>query len=394
MQGTRMSGQAALEPMTGCGILGVLKSIAGMEGVLPLIHGPVSCSSGHRLAMLFAGVEPLLPTTAVEQRHVVLGSASRLLSAMRTAYKTYRPKLLVVILTCATALIGEDFSGVIKIYESETGALAAVIDGSALSGDEVDAAFITYEVLADKLGIRQGEEAPLLALDGLALTDYAFALNHASVKDLIESSLPLTVTPGLFHGANAFEGAPYRTARKARVSLLWQGGMDLAAPVGVEGSLRFVKALAAYGSLDLKPEAMAAYQAHSERLKPLASRIAAARPRVGVEGAGWYAYAMAAFLKNELGCRVLLAVDRALDAIDWRSVADEFYEDTGRYELVELLKAFGAGWVLGSSNVQLDECWRYVPFFNPVWRTVEPVQTLGYGAAIALAQRLCGEAGQ
>ena len=73
-------------------------------------------------------------------------------------------------------------------------------------------------------------------------------------------------------------------------------------------------------------------------------------------------------------------------------MCDEFYEDTGRFELVERFRAFGARTVFGSSNVQLDEAWNYVPFYQPVWRVVEPVALLGYEAALALARRLAKEA--
>ena len=97
-----------LEPMNGCGILGALKCVAGMPGLLPMIHGPVSCSSGHRLAMLYAGVEPLLPTTCIEQAQVVMGANERLEAALERAWEAYRPELILVILTCATAMTGED----------------------------------------------------------------------------------------------------------------------------------------------------------------------------------------------------------------------------------------------------------------------------------------------
>lgn len=85
---------------------------------------------------------------------------------------------------------------------------------------------------------------------------------------------------------------------------------------------------------------------------------------------------------------MLLSVDRAADAIRWQDVCDEFYEDTGRFELVELMRDFGAKLVFGSSNVQQDSSWDYIPFYQPVWRVVNPMPLLGYDAAIALARRL------
>ena len=52
--------------------------------------------------MLYAGVEPLLPTTCIEQAQVVMGANERLEAALERAWEAYRPELILVILTCAT----------------------------------------------------------------------------------------------------------------------------------------------------------------------------------------------------------------------------------------------------------------------------------------------------
>lgn len=160
MQQLELDGRAtALEPMNGCGLLGALKCVAGMEGVLPMIHGPVSCSSGHRLAMLYAGVEPLLPTTCVEQTQVVLGCADRLADAMQKAYDKYHPEILVVLLTCATAMTGEDYQLVANEYAKTTAKQALILDGSALAGDEVDICPRLYAALGEALGLKAAPRA-------------------------------------------------------------------------------------------------------------------------------------------------------------------------------------------------------------------------------------------
>lgn len=383
----------ALEPMNGCGLLGALKCVAGMEGVLPMIHGPVSCSSGHRLAMLYAGVEPLLPTTCVEQTQVVLGCADRLADAMDKAFEKYHPEILLVLLSCATAMTGEDYTSVAARFEEKTGKRALVLDGSALAGDEVDICPRVYAALCQALNVREGAGA-LVALDGLAKTDYAFSENAPALQKLIEESLCAEYVPGLFAGSDAFDlDGRYRRARKVPVSLLWaRDQLESAAPIGVRGSARFLKYLEA--RCGLAPRAAADdLRARAEAgLAPLAEKLRAARLPVAIEGAAWYAYPLADYLKNDLGCRVLLSVDRGADNIDWRGLCDEFYEDTGRFELVELMRDFGARLVFGSSNIQQDDLWSYIPFYQPVWRVVEPVALLGYEAAISLARRLVQEA--
>ena len=381
-----------LEPMNGCGILGALKCVAGMPGLLPMIHGPVSCSSGHRLAMLYAGVEPLLPTTCIEQAQVVMGANERLETALQRAWDAYYPELTLVILTCATAMTGEDAAAPLAEYVRRTGKRALLFDGSALAGDEVDAFPRIYELFREAFALGDGN-ADALALDGLALTDYGFEVNYAALEKLLATATDVPMVRGLFAGCDLLTGGDaYRQARKLPVGLLWDGaGLASAAPIGVAGSWRFLCHLARTVGLTLKPGAENARDAFAAQMELCADAIRRADVRVGVEGAGWYAYALADFLKNELGAHVCMSVDRRAD-IPAEAVCDEFYEDTGRFELVERFRAFGARTVFGSSNVQLDEAWNYVPFYQPVWRVVEPVALLGYEAALALARRLAKEA--
>lgn len=378
-----------LEPMTGCGILGVLKCVAGMKGVLPLIHGPLSCSSGHRLAMLYAGVEPCLPTTCVTESALVSGSADRLEKAMDLAYQTYHPPLIVVILTCATAMTAEDFQPVLKRYEQRTGAKALLADGSALTGDEVDACPALYEAIGDALGEKAPVQNNLVALDGLAMTDYGFEAHFSALKQIVEGGLNAQFVPGMFAGADVFNPSDaYHRAKRLPVSLLWErDGLRGCAPFGAAGTMRFLSWAGQRLGLPVQEKAAACAKETMEKLAALRPSVEGLR--VGIEGAGWYAYALADFLRNELGARVLLCVDRAAPSIDAACLSDEFYEDTGRYELTELLTGFGAQVVFGSSNVQWDEKWRYQPFFQPVWRVVPKLQeTLGFEGALRLAASL------
>ena len=176
-----------LEPMTGCGILGILKCLAGIPGVLPLIHGPVSCSSGHRLAMLYADVEPLLPTTAVVERDMALGARDKLREALIEAWRQYHPGLLAVILTCATSLVEEEYESILLDYERQTGGAAVLLDGSGLAGDETDAPGAVYDALYRKLRIVPAASGEFLALEGLPLTDYNRRDNFPALWELIET---------------------------------------------------------------------------------------------------------------------------------------------------------------------------------------------------------------
>lgn len=379
-----------LEPMTGCGILGALKCVAGMPGVLPMIHGPLSCSSGHRLALLYAGVEPLLPTTNVTDPDIVLGTLDRLERALEEAWARYHPPLLALILTCATSMAGEDFSRLLLAYERRTGGRAILVDGSALAGDELTAPYEVYRLLCEAWALTQGP-GPDIVLEGLARTDYGSAWEYPALSALVERATGRTVLPGLFSGMDAADPRQrerYNRARKYQMGLLWKNSTQaIPAPYGIEGTRSFLESLC--GPSGLTAEGVREHLDQAAAMEPLAARLKALAIPVAVESAGWQGYGLARFLSRELGCRVLLSVDQEIPDIPWEDVCEEFYEDVGRFELVELMEAFGTRLAFGSSNIQADGRWEYIPLFQPVWRTVEAEGVLmGYEGAQRVAQAL------
>ena len=342
--------------------------------------------------MLYADVEPLLPTTAVVERDMALGARDKLREALIEAWRQYHPGLLAVILTCATSLVEEEYESILLDYERQTGGAAVLLDGSGLAGDETDAPGVVYDALYRKLRIVPAASGEFLALEGIPLTDYNRRDNFPALWELIETGIGCRVTPGLFSGISLPElSADYRVAGKVFTGLLWRRSEpDSAAPFGAAGSRRFLEWLAGQtGRRGLTPHGLDAYDRAVKELEPLAQKLRSHAVPVAIEAAGWYGYGLADFLTNELGCRVLLCVDRAHPKKPERPICEEFYEDVGRWELVELMKAFGARLVFGSSNVRSDDNWDYIPFFAPVWRTEEPIGALlGYEGALTIANRL------
>ncbi len=378
-----------LEPMTGCGILGILKGITGIEGCYSLIHGPVSCSSGHRLAMLFAEKEPILPTTNVTDIDIVLGSMDRLSAALDKVWELYHPKLLVIILTCATSIVGEDFSLVIEEYENKTGSKALILDGSALAGDEVSAIYEAYEAILEKFNEKDVEKnRNLIALDGITITDYNFKLFYNICKELVLENCNIELAPSIFADLDLDNNLEeYLSAEKVPVGLLWnKNKRQCPAPYGANGTYDFLKWVCEETGHTISLEASAKKEKYNSIIEPLADIIKGSNIKVAIESSGWHGYGLARFLKQELGCKVLLCVDSDSNVMDYTEVCDDFYVDVGRYELVSIIEDFGASLVFGSSNIQDNKKWKWIPFFQPVWHVVEKEECYaGYDGAIKLA---------
>ena len=143
------------EPMLGCQMAGILKGVAGIDRVVPIVHGPMGCASGHRIIPLFAGREPLVTTTALTEMDTIMGAEDRLRKAILQAGKIYHPDLIVVILSCATSLTGEVHHTMTESLQQQVGCPILVLDGSGIVGNEIDGYRAFYEAFR-RLEAKQG----------------------------------------------------------------------------------------------------------------------------------------------------------------------------------------------------------------------------------------------
>ena len=384
-----------LEPMKGCGISGILKGTVGIKDALPIIHGPVSCSSGYRMVPLLAELEPVIPTTALTDSELIMGTQDRLGQALNKAWNIYKPKLVVVILTCATSLVGENFDTIIQDFEQDKDCTALVIDGSGIAGEESDGFKALYENLQEK--IMNGKESYTfpqkgISLDGLSLIDYAGKENYFKLIELIEENCGLRLGKSLFMDFSIKDDIDeYRKNRIVHVGGLWELQKERCfAPFGVEGTFRWLEWFCKTVEMELSPKATSNYMKEKEKWnKLLISDTDFENMKVVVEGDSWWALGLGDFLKNELHCKIMLCTDIAgFDIHEKKPFADQCYADVGGFELNLLCEDFQPNIVFGSSNSHNDK-WEWIPFTQPIWHVVDKKETyIGYDGAFNILDTL------
>ena len=124
---------SAGEITTGCKIFGAYKAYCGIDGITPIIHGPVGCYWSNVFFQL-AHNESYLKgaTSALHDRDVVFGSEKKLKQAIEAAKKYYHPEVIAILGCCVPALIGEDVGAVRKEEETPT----IFIDAAGFKGKE------------------------------------------------------------------------------------------------------------------------------------------------------------------------------------------------------------------------------------------------------------------
>ncbi len=96
-------------------ISGALMVADAIVDAVPLIHGPIGCAFQRKINP-FRPYLPFYetPCTDMNDLDVVYGGEDKLRMGIKETYEKYHPNLIVVVTTCASDLIGDDFKAVIE----------------------------------------------------------------------------------------------------------------------------------------------------------------------------------------------------------------------------------------------------------------------------------------
>ena len=204
-------------------ISGALMVANSIEDAVPLIHGPIGCAFQRKINPF----RPYLtfydtPCTDMNDIEVVYGGEDKLSLGIKETYEKYHPNLIVVITTCPSDLIGDDFRAVVEetkakgdvgcdvVYTAgdfvgkskpigQQDTLYAITDQMLCNGiekeeierNEGSVNIFTYQVHG--IGSRVAEMASILAEMGIKINKIFF--DNTTVKDLYElQKAALTIT--------------------------------------------------------------------------------------------------------------------------------------------------------------------------------------------------------
>ena len=365
-----------VEPFLGCGIGGILKGVYGIEGAMAVIHGPMSCASGHRIFPLFAGKEPLLPSTAITEIDAVMGMEDRLQQSLVKAVEMYKPRLLAAILTCATSLTGEVYEAVVKRVGRDAGIPVMLLDGSGVTGDELTAYLDFYRAFRKIQPAAQVTSPDSIELAGLSSADYGNAENLACLQVLLLDFLKLKVGRVLFSGL-ALDPQNWPGLPVLETGRLWlESAAPAAAPFGARGIRHWLESASRLLDRPLIGDLDRHFK-HADDLIGAAREAGLGKGlRVGIEAESWWAVGLAHFLADELGCAVMLSSD--VNAGRYQEKFGPLAEtliDIGNVELCTHFQEFGANLVFGSSYVKKGD-WDWVPFWQPIYHVVPDYRSL------------------
>lgn len=174
--------------------MGIIWSLLAVQGAIVLEYGPAGTT--HYSMGLYAGLglrfQNRLFTTHMSEDDVVMGDVTRLEDAIVELDKSYGPKVIFVVASSVTAVIGTDIKGVCRYMQNEVSAKLIAFEQGGFRGDYSIGLQETYKLLVKNLPKKDVKmEKGFYNLIGASAWRYRMTSDVWEVKSLLSEALGL-----------------------------------------------------------------------------------------------------------------------------------------------------------------------------------------------------------
>lgn len=175
--------------------MGIIWSLLAVQGAIVLEYGPAGTT--HYSMGLYGGLglrfQNRMFTTHMSEDDVVMGDVTRLEDAIVELDKSYAPKVIFVVASSVTAVIGTDIKGVCRYMQNEVKAKLVAFEQGGFRGDYSIGLAETYKLLVRNLPKKDvAQEAGVYNIIGASAWRYRIASDIWEVKSLLDEALGLS----------------------------------------------------------------------------------------------------------------------------------------------------------------------------------------------------------
>ena len=175
--------------------MGIIWSLLAVQGAIVLEYGPAGTT--HYSIGLYGGLglrfQNRMFTTHMSEDDVVMGDVTRLEDAIVELDKSYAPKVIFVVASSVTAVIGTDIKGVCRYMQNEVKARLVAFEQGGFRGDYSIGLAETYKLLVRNLPQKDvAQEAGVYNIIGASAWRYRMASDIWEVKSLLDEALGLS----------------------------------------------------------------------------------------------------------------------------------------------------------------------------------------------------------
>ena len=175
--------------------MGIIWSLLAVQGAIVLEYGPAGTT--HYSMGLYGGLglrfQNRMFTTHMSEDDVVMGDVTRMEDAIVELDKSYAPKVIFVVASSVTAVIGTDIKGVCRYMQNEVKAKLVAFEQGGFRGDYSIGLAETYKLLVRNLPKKDvAQEAGVYNIIGASAWRYRMASDIWEVKSLLDEALGLS----------------------------------------------------------------------------------------------------------------------------------------------------------------------------------------------------------
>ncbi len=387
---------------------GVLNAISAIEGCFAIMHGPHGCANFYGGTERFlAGLttNPFIANAEIEEEDVTLGGDDRVINAVKEIDERFAPRLIVIVATPVSSLMGTDLVGIARQIQPQVKARLAVFEKGGFGGDYTVGESDAFSYLAAEVVQEPKNRVSGVNLLGTTRSNPNWRSDLQEIRRIL-NALHIPVISSF-----TIDGKLDEISRAAEASLnlvLSESGIEAASilehrfgtpsvmgmPFGLNATTRWVKAIA--DRLGLHPDRFLAKERryYWSLFVPLMASLNVPKTfliKVAVIGPLMYSQGLAAFLNQELGLEIsVLASETGSDKYS------NLYQDApngtniltqpSEEELAAALRQADPDIVFGDSNYlnlwdseavlvpiakagRIYDCTPYVGFRGGIWLT-------------------------
>ncbi len=174
--------------------MGIIWSLLSVQGAIVLEYGPAGTT--HYSMGLYGGLglrfQNRLFTTHMSEDDVVMGDVTRLEDAIVELDKSYEPKVIFVVASSVTAVIGTDIKGVCRYMQNEVKAKLIAFEQGGFRGDYSVGLVETYKLLVKNLPQKDVQmQKGVYNIIGASAWRYRMASDMWEVKSLLSEALDM-----------------------------------------------------------------------------------------------------------------------------------------------------------------------------------------------------------
>ena len=201
--------EIAEAPRYSCALAGVMGTVLGIFGGVPILHSGAGCGLGNQFGLTYAAGENSggpqggtnTPCSCLVEEHVIFGGENKLRNLIASTIELMHGDFFTVISGCVPSLIGDDVAAVVKEFSAKVPIIS--VDAPGFGGNSYLGYELFFKAVIDQLLTERPLQAGLVNIFGVVPYQHLFWKGElATIKQLfakagLEANIILTEFDGL-----------------------------------------------------------------------------------------------------------------------------------------------------------------------------------------------------